>query len=650
MKVTLHGTITRLVRQPVPLLAAVYLVAVVGAVAFAPWLAPFGPDAQDLANPFSGPSRIHPLGSGALGKDVLSRLLFGGRRTLTSVAVAVSTFAAIGVTVGIVAGYVGGRVDRVVLRISDVLYATPAAIILLVVIAIYPDQQLITMIALGVLGAPSMARVVRSVTRTVAGELFVAAARVSGLGPATIMRRHLLGPLAGPIIVQLTLFGAAAIGLETALGFLGLGPSGASWGALVAEASRYIGVQPWLLVPSGLNIIFFIVALGLVGDGVRDALTDALTGAPMSARRAHRGRRRPPDSSAATGPAALDAPVATTLGPPLDVHADALLAVNGLTSGFVSADGVTTIVRDVSLQVARGRVVGIVGESGCGKSVTVASALHLLPDGGHVLAGDVRFAGNPIRSDADAAALRGRHVGWISQHPIAGLDPAFTVGSQLAEVVRRHTDVSRRDAERRGHELLVHVQLTDPERVAASYPHQLSGGMAQRVAIALAIAGEPDLLVADEPTTALDVTVQAEVLDLLRDLVADGMAVLLITHNWGVVADICDDCVVMYAGEVVEHGPVEQVIAAPRHPYTAALLRANTFGVQPGVTLPSIPGQVLAAGVEVNGCRFADRCDHAVDACRATPVALDADADGRLVRCRRRDEITLECRAGGEVP
>lgn len=228
--------------------------------------------------------------------------------------------------------------------------------------------------------------------------------------------------------------------------------------------------------------------------------------------------------------------------------------------------------------------------------------------------------------------IRGERIGWIAQDPIAGLDPSFTVVSQLSDAIRAHAGISRREAHARALDLLGRVRLPDPQSVATSYPHQLSGGMAQRVGIAAALASDPDLVIADEPTTALDVTVQAEILDLLRELREAGTAVLLVTHDWGVLADVCDRAVVMYAGQVVETATVAEMVTAPRHPYTAALLRANPVHARPGAPLPSIDGVVPTPGSWPGGCHFADRCPLVTAECTQAPVPLEGD-DERQARC-----------------
>ncbi|MET3803220.1 peptide/nickel transport system permease protein [Nakamurella sp. UYEF19] len=609
-----RGFCRRLLRKPLAVVALGYLIAIVVVTVLAGWIAPHGSDDQDLAQALTGPSRAHLMGAGELGRDVLSRLLFGGRVTLLGEVISVGVFAVVGIPAGMIAGYRGGWFDRVVLRVADLVYAVPVVIILLVVLAVFPNDETIAMVALGVLGAPSLARVVRSATQDIRDELYVRAAVVAGLSDAVILRRHVLPRLAGPIIVQLSLFGAAAVGLETGLGFLGLGVTQATWGTMVAEASRNLGEQPWLLIPSGFVIITFVLALGLLGDGVRDA----------SAERFEPGRpaRRPILRSIA--PQRL-LQVSTDNSPGAQ---DELLSVSGLSVTF-AIDGVDTeVVHDVSFTLRRGQALGIVGESGCGcgKSVTARALIGLLAPGGEVTAGRVVFDGIDVTA-ADRATMRGvrgRRIGLISQDPVSGLDPSFTVGQQISEVVRRHRGCSQQEARRRAVELLQMVSLPDPTAVSKTYPHQLSGGMAQRVGIAAALAGDPDLVVADEPTTALDVTVQAEILDLLRTLQESGVAIILVTHDWGVLADLCDRALVVYAGQIVEQATPTTLVAAPGHPYTKGLLRSNPrFGV-PGRPLVSIDGVVPAPGEWPAGCHFQDRCPLVTRQCRVGPVPLFA--------------------------
>jgi peptide/nickel transport system permease protein len=616
------GRARRLTRKPLGVAAGAWLAVVTVSSLAAPLIAPYGPNDQDLTHVLSGPTADHWLGAGVLGRDVLSRLLYGGRITLLGVLIAGALFLLIGVPLGVAAGYLGGVVERFVLRLADIAYAVPVIIILLVVVAIFPSNESAAMVTLGLLGAPGLARIVRSVVAAQRHELYIRAAQVSGLRPVTIMRRHLLPRLAGTVIVQLSLFAAGAVLLETGLGFLGIGNDSASWGQLIAEASQNLSAQPWLLVPSGFIVITFILALGLFGDAVRDTVSEHHGETAPAPRRTHLTRRE-------TKPSA-----STALG--TSPHPDALLSVRGLSVAFPIAGTDTTVVSGVDFDVFAGQSLGILGESGCGKSVTAAAVLGLLRAGGHITGGQVTFDGHDLTRAGSASlrSVRGVGIGWISPEPISSLDPSFTVGSQLIEAVRAHQRCSRRAARARAFALLNLVRLPEPDQIARRYPHQLSGGMAQRVGIAAALAGDPKVLIADEPTTALDVTVQAEILDLLRDLQATGMAIILVTHDWGVVSDLCQSAVVMYAGQVVEQGTVTDLVHDPRHPYTAALLDANPHNAKPGKPLRVIDGTVPAPANWPLGCRFANRCRFAHSDCTQAPIRLHTLGDpSRTSRC-----------------
>jgi peptide/nickel transport system permease protein len=303
---------------------------------------------------------------------------------------------------------------------------------------------------------------------------------------------------------------------------------------------------------------------------------------------------------------------------------------------FEAAGRAVTVLEDAAFAVRPGEVLGVVGESGSGKTVMARALINLLPPGGRVAGGTVRYQGEPVfqMSPARLTRLRGGEIGYVPQEPMTTLDPVFKVGSLLGEVVRRRDGGPRAERRRRARELLALVRIADPDAVLSRYPHELSGGMAQRVAIALALAGRPKLLIADEPTTALDVTVQQRVLDLLDELRRRlGMAIVLVTHDWGVLADLADRALVMYAGQIVESGPTAEVYARPAHPYTRALIAANPATATPGQPLASIPGQVARPGAWPKGCHLAERCALATPACSLGPVALRAVGPGRASRC-----------------
>lgn len=290
----------------------------------------------------------------------------------------------------------------------------------------------------------------------------------------------------------------------------------------------------------------------------------------------------------------------------------------------------------VAFDLNKGEVLGLVGESGSGKSLTALSILGLLPlIGGRITRGAIAFEGRDLAHLSDAAlrSLRGRRIAWIAQNPMTSLDPIQTIGEQIDQVSRLHLGLSKRQARERSIALMGDLRIPDPAIVHGRHPHHLSGGMKQRVVIAMALAGEPDLIVADEPTTALDVTIQAQIVQILADLVRErGVALLLVTHDMGVVAQVCDRVAVLYAGRVAELAPVRDLFAAPRHPYTQALISCVPREGQPPGSLKGIPGVVPGVAHYPSGCRFHPRCARASEACRREVPAL-VERDGARVAC-----------------
>jgi peptide/nickel transport system permease protein len=623
------GVLRRILRRPLGLLSLLYLVAVVIGTTFASRLAPYSPRKADFANVKSGPTAKHLLGTDSLGRDLLSRLLYGGRASLAGVAEALALMLLIGLPAGLAAGYFGGWFDRVVAWVSDVVLSIPTIVILLLVLSIYRSNLHVAMITLGCLLAPGLMRVTRAAALSVRNELYVTAARTSGLSHSAIIVRHVLKRIIGAVIVQLSIAGGVALAVQSGLAFLGLGikPPNPSWGFDLSDATSLMVETRWPLVPPAAVIGLCILAFGLLGDALRDANAER-----WSTVRKRRGRVKATLTPA--DPRAKDDTV--------DGH-DLALSVRGLTIAFDTAHGPVVAVQDVSFEVAKGETVGLVGESGCGKTLSVLGVMGLLPGTGRIVQGSVILNGTELIGLDDRALrkVRGSHIAYISQEPMSALNPAFRVGQLLDAAVRIHHGVGKAEARARTVELLRTVRLPDPEFVAQRYPHELSGGMAQRVAIALALSGEPDVLIADEPTTALDVTVQAEILDLLRALqVERGMAIVLVTHDWGVICDLAARAVVMYAGQVAEANAVQHLVRAPQHPYTAALLASDPHRVTVEV-LPTIPGTVPAPGNWPRGCHFSDRCSYTTDPCTNAPVSLTIIGLGQSVRCVRADELDL---------
>src|SRR5579862_2815595 len=319
----------------------------------------------------------------------------------------------------------------------------------------------------------------------------------------------------------------------------------------------------------------------------------------------------------------------------------ALLEVENLQTHFATPDGIVRAVEGVTFHVNAGETVAIVGESGCGKSVTSMSILRLITEPPGKIAGRITFEGRDLLAlpEAEMRDIRGNAISMIFQEPMTSLNPVLTVGRQIGETLQLHQGLSPKDAEQRSIEMLVLVGIPAPQRRVREYPHQLSGGMRQRVMIAMALACNPKLLIADEPTTALDVTIQAQILDLMRDLKHRlGSAIMLITHDLGVVAEMCERVVVMYAGRKVEEGAVQEIFARPLHPYTRGLLgsvpKLGSSLVDGGRgKLAEIEGLVPSLRQRIVGCPFAGRCDMVTDLCRQVAPALEMKADGHWAAC-----------------
>lgn len=313
-----------------------------------------------------------------------------------------------------------------------------------------------------------------------------------------------------------------------------------------------------------------------------------------------------------------------------------LLEVNHLQTNFYTENGVVKAVNDVSFAIREGETVCIVGESGCGKSITALSLMQLIPENGKVEGGEINFGGKNLLklNKKDIRRLRGNEIGMIFQEPMTSLNPVFTIGEQMIEPIQEHLLLSKKDAYKKAMELITMLGIPNAEKIVNLYPHELSGGMLQRIMIAIAISCNPKLIIADEPTTALDVTIQAQILDLLRDIKTEfHTSILLITHDLGVVAEMADYVVVMYAGKVVEEGPVLELFANPQHPYTKGLLKAKPVIGERKDRLYTIAGQVPNLVDLHEACYFADRCEHAMDICRVKQPVLKEMNKGQKAAC-----------------
>jgi peptide/nickel transport system permease protein len=501
----------------------------------------------------------HLLGTDQLGRDILSRLLWGARVSVAVGFAATLIAAVIGSAIGLLAGYAGGRTDNLMMRGIDMLMAFPYILLALAIVAALGPGLMNALYAIAVVNIPFFARNVRGTTLGLANREFVDAARLSGKGHISILLSEVL-PNVLPVIVITMSTTAGWMILETAgLSFLGLGaqPPQADLGSMLGEGRAQMFTAPHVSIVPGLMIFLIVISLNVLGDGIRDVLDPRLR------------------SGALARPGSVTA-IARNRTTPKTNRPDAALAVEKLETGFVNNGSYTPAVRNVSLHLNRGECLGLIGESGSGKSVTALSIMGLVASPpGLIRSGAIFLDGKDVldMTETELTATRGSKVAYVFQDPLTTLHPMYAIGKQVEEAIAAHKTVSASERRAEAVALLAKVGIPDAKERANHYPHQLSGGQRQRVGIAMALANDPDIIIADEPTTALDVTVQARILELLRDLQRErGMALLFITHDFGVVSEICDRVAVMKDGMIVETGTAKVVLANPQHSYTKRLI------------------------------------------------------------------------------
>ncbi len=649
------GFWVRFLHQRWAIAGLVFLLIVIVAAIFAPLVAPHAPDAQDINAINAGPSASHWLGTDDLGRDILSRLIWGARISLRVSFEIVALAAIVAIPLGLIAGFFRGAVDSVIMRTMDALFSFPPLVLALTVAALLGADINDAAIAIAIVFVPSFVRLLRGEVIAVREEAYIESARSLGATSKRLIGRHVVPNVASPIIIQMALALGFALLTEAGLSFQGVGeqPPTPSWGGMLQEGFQFINTSPWALVFPGLAIMLTVLAFNLVADGLRDSL----------------GRERPRGSSPVSGEReSRRGPMARVRGigrseehPPSTgpTPDGGLLDVQNLRIEFLSRGTWLPVMEEASFSVPRGKTLGLVGESGSGKTVSALAVMGLLPAKVSRVTGSIRFDGQELTtvSPSRLRQLRGNEMAMIFQEPMTSLNPAYTVGNQIAEQVRAHEEISRAYAWKVAIEMLDRVEIPQAAARAQDYPHAFSGGMRQRVMIAMALSCSPKLLIADEPTTALDVTTQSQIIALLHTLQREeDMAMIFVTHDLGVIADVAADVVVMYAGQIVEQAAAVDLFGRPRHPYTEALLDAIPQLTPRGEPLHAIPGMVPRADQFPAGCRFAPRCSYALDACRAEPVSLrdparvDGPTTGRatdessrvtLARCVRQDELVL---------
>jgi peptide/nickel transport system permease protein len=526
----------------------------------APLLPLADPDATDLLKRLLPPlSPGHLLGTDPLGRDVLSRLVWGTRVSLAVGICATLLAAFFGTLIGLIAGYAGGKADSLLMRFIDMLMAFPYILLALVIVAVLGPGLLNALYAIAVVNIPFFARNIRGLTVGLRQRDFVQAARLSGKNHTQILFTEVLPNVLPVIVITLSTTVGWMI-LETAgLSFLGLGtqPPAADLGSMLGQGRAQMFSAPHVSVVPGVMIFLLVMSFNLLGDGIRDVLDPRLKSGVLLRARAVTRVTRPVIPAATQGEAAL-------------------LEVVDLRVSFRSGSQFQPAVRGISFHVKRGECLGLIGESGSGKSVTALSVMGLVASPpGEITGGAIYVAGEEMLSlpQKTLQQRRGARVAYIFQDPLTTLHPQMSIGSQLIEAIQAHQPLTSAAAKAKALELLTSVGIQDAAPRFHAYPHQLSGGQRQRVGIAMALANDPDIIIADEPTTALDVTVQARILELLQRLRRErGLTLLFITHDFGVIAQICDRVAVMRFGEIVETGNTQQVLDHPQHDYTRRLI------------------------------------------------------------------------------
>jgi peptide/nickel transport system ATP-binding protein/peptide/nickel transport system permease protein len=613
---------TSVLRTPLGLTATVLTVGVLVLAVVAPILWTDEADAVDTSNILAAPSAEHWAGTDNLGRDIFYRTLVATRLSIELALSATVIAVVLGLVLGTAAFVLGRRSGRLLSAGINIAVAFPGILLALFLAVIFGVGATGAVLAIGCAGAPAFGRLTQTLVAGVASRDYVAAAQVAGVGRMRILVRHVLPNISEPLVVNATISAGSALLAFAGLSFLGLGVQQPQydWGRLLYDGIGSIYVNAAATLAPGTAVLVAGLAFNLFGESVAKGLGVGVVGGI-------------PALAPSTAAVEREAPVEETH----HAESDLVLDVQDLAVTFPGQGGPTRPVRGVSFAVRRGEAVGIVGESGSGKSLTALAVSKLVDDSGRVDATRLELLGHDLHAKDTPVQrkLLGSSLAMVFQDPMTSFNPTKRIGRQLAEVGTAHLGMSRGEAMDRAVDRLGAVRIPQPEDRARQYPHEFSGGMRQRAMIGMGVMGSPALIVADEPTTALDVTVQQQVLDLLaaiRD--ADDVALVLISHDVTVVGEVCDRVLVMYAGQIVEDLPAAELATAARHPYTRALTAAvpdmETDLDQP---LATIPGRPVDPTDVPLGCAYAARCPLADARCRAEEPPLLEDGAGRRVAC-----------------
>ena len=613
---------------PSSLFATGLLAAILAFVVILPLLPVYDPYGQNLAANLAEPGetidgRFYLVGTDPLGRDMLSRLALAGRVSIFIAVSAVTISMVLGIALGLMAGFLRGPIESLIMGIADLQLSIPRVLLLIAVTSVIGPSVLNLTILLGLTSWVGYGRVARAMALSLREREFVLSAVTQGASPFWNIRKHLLPN----VLPQMLIVGSFELGqiivLEASLSYLGIGvqPPLPSWGLMISEGQNYLEINPWISVLPGIAIFMLVTGVQFIsqrftteGEQLLEINQEASRMSPSTTWRR----------------ATSEEPV---------------LVVRDLCVEVLRPSGAVRVVDGISFEIRRDEVFGVVGESGSGKSITMLAIMGLLMSGNvRIARGEISLGGRDLRalSDEDLRRVRGKNIAMIFQDPMTSLNPVLTIGSQIGEILEIHEPgLPSAKVRARIVELLSLVGVPNPERRMGQYPHEFSGGMRQRTMIAMAIANEPDLLIADEPTTALDVTIQAQVMDVLAQVRArTGASMILITHDLGLVADTADRVAVMYGGQIVEFADVEDLFARQRHPYTVGLL-ASLPRLE-GVTeeLYSIPGQPTGLNNRPTGCVFQERCGLSKGRaiCESEVPLLKVIGEGHAAACHFADE------------
>jgi oligopeptide/dipeptide ABC transporter ATP-binding protein len=620
---------------PSGIFGGIVVLAIIGVAIFGPGMFQERADAPDFLHVREGPSWDHPLGTDPLGRDIFAQLMVATRLSLGLALGAAGIALVLGVTIGSAAALVRPRFRPIPLRVIDTMLSFPALLTAIFVTVIIGRGGAGAMIGAGIAFSFSLARVSSTLALAVGGRDYISAARVLGVPTPRLFLRYVLPGIAEPLIVATSVIVTASIITVSALSFLGLGVQAPAfdWGGMLITGIRSIYVTPAAALGPAAAIAISAIAFGFTGEAIARAMN------PRLWTQSTEKSRGPRDSGVVTERSTPDAPpvrVGSTGELGTRDQPDLALDVRDLVVTFPTTRGPVEVVKGVSMAVPVGEVVGIVGESGSGKTMTALAIAQLTPYPGRVTGRIEMFGENAFTLPRRRLnRLLGTKLAVIFQDPMSSLNPALRIGTQLTQGVRVHRKLSKKEATRLAISALTEVHIPGAERQLSRFPHEFSGGMRQRAMIAMGLMKEPALLLADEPTTALDVTVQAQVMELLSEVNrTHRTAVILISHNLALVNQNCHRVLVMYAGRIVEDMDAGQLGTNPLHPYTQALLRAlPDIGRSRSDLLASIPGEVPDIASPPPGCAFHPRCPLALERCTHELPALLRRPDGRRVAC-----------------